>query len=428
MAIVANILCFTLLLRSSDEDARQGIALNGGVLRDARVKLFLSSRTEMQKIIEETRQQHLAAMQATTMGTTVKGPMSSAPSVAYRPPNNILGSVGDQFPSPIPPTGHLNPSSSAVRPDVSNNNAHPFYPGREMDISNGHQTRPGSGYDQPFHSQQQQQQQPYPYAQHPFNQNQRMPQHVNSHTATFGPNVGSQQHGYGHSGGPRMRGPGDGMSGGYARDMPGVPSGMPQDMQGHPGPGPIMMDRFGRERRDVRNSPDFDRGGPSFQGRDRFRDRRERDRDSSRRGRRTRSRSRSPSPRGRAGRDRRHRSRSDSLEKRRSSRDRDRERDRDRNGKSNKSSAPSVEADVLQSAKQKTANSEPEPEPNTSIQLRLLDGDLTYRDLREYFEGIHIPNQFIKMINSFDGRRFGLAYIRFLTKADKQNILARHNG
>jgi len=45
---------------STDEDARQAMASDGGMLKDARVKLFLSSRSEMQKIIEDTRQQHLA--------------------------------------------------------------------------------------------------------------------------------------------------------------------------------------------------------------------------------------------------------------------------------------------------------------------------------------------------------------------------------
>ena len=62
------------------------------------------------------------------------------------------------------------------------------------------------------------------------------------------------------------------------------------------------------------------------------------------------------------------------------------------------------------------------------MQLRLLAGDLTYRDIRDYLNGIHVPNTCIKMINAFDGYRFGLAYIRFTSKVDKQKALSRHNG
>lgn len=40
-------------MTSTDEDARQAMASDGGMLKESRIKLFLSSRTEMQKIIEQ---------------------------------------------------------------------------------------------------------------------------------------------------------------------------------------------------------------------------------------------------------------------------------------------------------------------------------------------------------------------------------------
>jgi RNA recognition motif-containing protein len=66
--------------------------------------------------------------------------------------------------------------------------------------------------------------------------------------------------------------------------------------------------------------------------------------------------------------------------------------------------------------------------PDTSVQLRLLTGDLTYRDIRDYLSGINVPNTCIKMINALDGYRFGLAYIRFTSNEDKLKALSRHNG
>ena len=40
---------------ASDEDARQAMARNNGVIRDSGIKLFLSSRNEMQRVIEQAR-------------------------------------------------------------------------------------------------------------------------------------------------------------------------------------------------------------------------------------------------------------------------------------------------------------------------------------------------------------------------------------
>lgn len=44
---------------STDEDARQAMLVDGGKIKEVKIKLFLSSRTEMQKVIETARQQTL---------------------------------------------------------------------------------------------------------------------------------------------------------------------------------------------------------------------------------------------------------------------------------------------------------------------------------------------------------------------------------
>lgn len=49
---------------STDEDARQAMEKDGGKIKEIRIKLFLSSRTEMQRVIEQARSQNLA-LQAT---------------------------------------------------------------------------------------------------------------------------------------------------------------------------------------------------------------------------------------------------------------------------------------------------------------------------------------------------------------------------
>lgn len=46
---------------STDEDARQAFMRNNGKIKEVQIKLMLSSRTEMQKVIEAARSQSLAA-------------------------------------------------------------------------------------------------------------------------------------------------------------------------------------------------------------------------------------------------------------------------------------------------------------------------------------------------------------------------------
>ena len=407
---------------STDEDARQGMASDGGMLKDSRVKLYLSSRTEMEKIIEETRQQHLA-MQAAVSGGSNMASTSAAAVVGQRP------FVGGPFaPSATPAAAHINPSLSGppgLRPTSSTigGNFH-----LHMDPSQSH---PG-GYDHQIYQQQQ------PQSHQPFNPSQNMlagggqnpvhaggfPPHMNPsqtyvpHLSQGGPHI--PQHF-----GPRAREVIDEPPllpyvGG--QQMLHGPSGEMQDMYGHGVP-----QRFDQNRRNSRDSPpdvldrNRDMGRAGYRSKERSRrDRQERDKerglDMGRRGRRSRSRSRSGS-RGR-GRDRRRRSRSDSRERARNSRD----RDRDRNGKLSKSGLLPTPAEEMEG---KLPN---EHVPDTSVQLRLLSGDLTYRDIRDYLSGINVPNTCIKMINALDGYRFGLAYIRFTSNEDKLKALTRHNG
>lgn len=70
IAIVVSITTF-----STDEDARQAMTLDGRKLKEVGVRLLLSSRSEMQKVIETARQQTVSAFQ-----------LNAAPPVVQVPP------------------------------------------------------------------------------------------------------------------------------------------------------------------------------------------------------------------------------------------------------------------------------------------------------------------------------------------------------
>lgn len=44
---------------STDEDARQAMLFDGGCIKEVQIRLLLSSRNEMQKVIETARQQSI---------------------------------------------------------------------------------------------------------------------------------------------------------------------------------------------------------------------------------------------------------------------------------------------------------------------------------------------------------------------------------
>lgn len=51
--------CFCSTIHSTDEDARQAMLSDGGCIKDVQIRLLLSSRNEMQKVIETARQQSI---------------------------------------------------------------------------------------------------------------------------------------------------------------------------------------------------------------------------------------------------------------------------------------------------------------------------------------------------------------------------------
>ncbi|CAG0882105.1 unnamed protein product [Darwinula stevensoni] len=57
------------------------------------------------------------------------------------------------------------------------------------------------------------------------------------------------------------------------------------------------------------------------------------------------------------------------------------------------------------------------PAPNTCIEIRNCPLDLTHRDLREFFSGLRVAD--IKIINDNAGKRTGIAYVRFMKLEDK---------
>lgn len=63
---------FFVLVISTDEDARQAFLRNDGKIKGIQIKLLLSSRTEMQRVIEQARTQSMAAfmLPTTTPSTT----------------------------------------------------------------------------------------------------------------------------------------------------------------------------------------------------------------------------------------------------------------------------------------------------------------------------------------------------------------------
>lgn len=79
---------------SSDEDARQAMARDGGMVKDSRIKLFLSSRSEMQKVIEQARIQ--------TLGTKGGEPPLSAPPPVSEMPGMHLQALNSSSVSAVP--------------------------------------------------------------------------------------------------------------------------------------------------------------------------------------------------------------------------------------------------------------------------------------------------------------------------------------
>nr|CAD7568654.1 unnamed protein product [Timema californicum] len=83
---------------STDEDARQGMMMDGGKIKEVKLKLLLSSRTEMQKVIEQARQQSVTLHSFMQMPAPPIVPLPSLPTMP-----NLPGILGQQpIPSAMP--------------------------------------------------------------------------------------------------------------------------------------------------------------------------------------------------------------------------------------------------------------------------------------------------------------------------------------
>lgn len=92
------------LICSTDEDARQAMALNGGRLKETQVTLLLSSRAEMQKVIETARQQTVSFMSFTAETTAAQQLADQKAAAAKQVAAHIAAqAAAAQLPKPQPP-------------------------------------------------------------------------------------------------------------------------------------------------------------------------------------------------------------------------------------------------------------------------------------------------------------------------------------
>lgn len=106
------LLHFSCCKNSTDDDARKAMRLDGGKLKEIQVRLFLSSRAEMQEVIETARQTTMSLMQMqrqptlATPNVAVSAVLTpqSPPQVALAAtmPPNILPKIQPTVAAPIP--------------------------------------------------------------------------------------------------------------------------------------------------------------------------------------------------------------------------------------------------------------------------------------------------------------------------------------
>lgn len=138
LVLIDPIFCY-----STDEDARQAIMLDGGKLKEVQIKLLLSSRSEMHKIIEAARQSvpllnlPASAPVATTASAPVTVPVPLTVTVqqplmaALTPFSAALGSgthssfgiPGIGNPQEIPQPAVIEPPAPLISPIINNFNA-----------------------------------------------------------------------------------------------------------------------------------------------------------------------------------------------------------------------------------------------------------------------------------------------------------------
>lgn len=87
---------------ATDEDARQAMGRNGNMIKGSRINLLLSSRTEMQRVIDNARTQTFGVM---NVGKPAVAPVPPSPVVAQNTPSNAP-----------PPPYQFQPTSAAPMP------------------------------------------------------------------------------------------------------------------------------------------------------------------------------------------------------------------------------------------------------------------------------------------------------------------------
>uniref|UniRef100_A0A1B6FH00 RRM domain-containing protein n=2 Tax=Cuerna arida TaxID=1464854 RepID=A0A1B6FH00_9HEMI len=94
---------------STDEDARQAMLIDGGTIKEVKIKLFLSSRSEMQKVIETARAQSLS-LQTFMQMPSAQIPVATPMTATHIPPTPVQ--TAPALP-PMPPVSQM-PTKSAT--------------------------------------------------------------------------------------------------------------------------------------------------------------------------------------------------------------------------------------------------------------------------------------------------------------------------
>ncbi|KAG8303441.1 uncharacterized protein LOC124361016 [Homalodisca vitripennis] len=94
---------------STDEDARQAMLIDGGKIKEVKIKLFLSSRSEMQKVIETARAQSLS-LQSFMQMSSAQIPVATPMTATHIPPTPVQ--TAPALP-PMPPVSQM-PTKSAT--------------------------------------------------------------------------------------------------------------------------------------------------------------------------------------------------------------------------------------------------------------------------------------------------------------------------
>lgn len=111
----------------TDEDARQAMERNGNLIKGSRIKLLLSSRNEMQRVIESARTQTFGVINVPGKSPVQQTPATQQPNVPYHSQYSATPSAGQlppvkQLPSvEMKNTNSIPPYSAAFNPQAGSN-------------------------------------------------------------------------------------------------------------------------------------------------------------------------------------------------------------------------------------------------------------------------------------------------------------------